>query len=70
MNAHNRIHTGPELVQETYFVDGKGWKTHHVISQTSSIELDATEDEIEAAKHKKKEKPEPEHEAKKPGKKG
>lgn len=42
---------GRELKQETYFVEGKGWRTHHVIDQNSSFEREATEDEIQAAKN-------------------
>lgn len=49
MSAYDRI-GGSELKQETYFVEGKGWRTHHVISSTSSFEREATAEEIEAVK--------------------
>lgn len=39
----------PELKQETYYIEGKGWRTHHVISKTSSFEREATPEEIEKA---------------------
>ena len=54
----------PELKQETYFVEGKGWRTHHVISQTSSIELPATDEEIEKANLASDGKDQPEPKAK------
>ena len=38
----------PDLKQETYYIEGKGWRTHHVISNTSSFEREATEEEIAA----------------------
>ena len=48
MSAYDRIAYGPDLKQETYYIDGKGWRTHHVISNTSSFEREATEEEIAA----------------------
>lgn len=49
MSAYDRIAYGPDLKQETYYIDGKGWRTHHVISNTSSFEREATPEEIEQA---------------------
>ena len=49
MSAYDRIAYGPDLKQETYYIEGKGWRTHHVISNTSSFEREATEEEIAAA---------------------
>lgn len=49
MSAYDRIAYGPDLKQETYYIEGKGWRTHHVISNTSSFEREATEEEIEQA---------------------
>lgn len=46
MSAYDRIAYGPDLKQETYYIEGKGWRTHHVISNTSSFEREATEEEI------------------------
>lgn len=48
MSAYDRIAYGPDLKQETYYIEGKGWRTHHVISNTSSFEREATEEEIAA----------------------
>ncbi len=49
MSAYDRIAYGPDLKQETYYIEGKGWRTHHVISKTSSFEREATPEEIEQA---------------------
>lgn len=48
MSAYDRIAYGPDLKQETYYIEDKGWRTHHVISNTSSFEREATEEEIAA----------------------